>query len=389
MNLELKIGAQIMLTYNVDVIDSLTNGTIGHVVGFETTQQGNIKSVLIKFKDEKSGREKRKKNSAHLTRKYHGIPVTPISKIEFRFNMSKSPSSQNDFMVATQFPLKLSFACTAHKMQGSTVAKPDSLAIDINSAREASIVYVMASRVQALQQLFILNKFLSDKIYPSPSAMTELQRLQKNSLNDQKKIIWQKTEVTSLNIRSLARHHQSLLNDNHVTGNVIALQETWCQSDESNQFNIPGYQGHFVNQGRGKGVTTYYRSNFQVSGTVNKELYQMSRVSSKDLDVINIYISRGANKAQFIQDLGSLARGPKPSIIVGDFNIDLLNHPEDSISKKIISCGFKQIVSSPTHIMGGLLDHIYIKKPTKNFQVVMNFPYYSDHASLSLVAIDS
>ena len=167
------------------------------------------------------------------------------------------------------------------------------------------------------------------------------------------------------------------------------MQETWCQSDESDQLNIPGYQGHFVNQGRGKGVATYYRSNFQVSGTINRELYQMSRVSSTNLDVINIYLSRGANKAQFLQDLGSLARGPKPSIIVGDFNIDLLKQPEDCITKKITSCGYKQLISSPTHVMGGLLDHIYVKKPTKNFEVVINFPYYSDHASLSLVAMDS
>ena len=389
MNLELKIGAQIMLTYNVDVIDSLTNGTIGHVVGFETSQQGNIKSILVKFKDEKAGREKRKKNSAQLTMKYHGTPVTPISKIEFRFNMSKSPTSQNDFMVATQFPLKLSFACTAHKMQGSTVAKPDSLAIDMSSAREASIVYVMMSRVQEVEQLFILDKFLRDKIYPSPSAMRELQRLQEHSLNEQKKIIWQRTVVTSLNVRSLARHHQNLLEDKHVTGNVLALQETWCQNEEPAQFNIPGYQGHFVNQGRGKGVATYYQSNFQISGTINKELYQMSRVSSGDLDVINIYLSRGASKAQFLQDLGTLAKGPKPCIIVGDFNIDLLKQPEDCITRKITSCGYKQIISSPTHVMGGALDHIYVKKPTKNYHVEINFPYYSDHASLSLVAMDS
>ena len=99
-----------MLTYNVDVLDSLTNGTIGHVVGFEHTQQGTVKTVLICFKNEKCGREKRKKNSNLLARTYPNIFVTPISRIEFRFNMSKSPTSQNDLMLAVQFPIKLSFA---------------------------------------------------------------------------------------------------------------------------------------------------------------------------------------------------------------------------------------------------------------------------------------
>ena len=34
-NLKLKIGAKIMLTYNVDTIDCLTNGAFGEVIGFQ------------------------------------------------------------------------------------------------------------------------------------------------------------------------------------------------------------------------------------------------------------------------------------------------------------------------------------------------------------------
>ena len=103
------------------------------------------------------------------------------------------------------------------------------------------------------------------------------------------------------------------------------------------------------------------RGNFKISGSVNTNLYQMSKVSNGNLDIINIYISRGASKAEFLKHLGNLAKGSKNCFIVGDFNVDFLHEPKDAVVSKILSCGFKQIVPHPTHLEGGLLDHIYHK----------------------------
>ena len=384
-NLNLKIGAQVMLTFNVDVMDSLTNGTIGHVIGYERTSEGTVQDILVQFQNEKSGRERRKKVSTELARKFPNNLVTPISRIEFRFNMSKSPTSQNDFMMAVQFPLKLSFACTAHKMQGSTVLKPDSLAIDLKSVREPAQAYVMMSRVQALDQLFILEEFPRGKVFPSEAAMEELKRLTLLALNDQRRAMKDLTLISSLNIRSLLCHHRNLSKDPNISGNVIALQETWCEADQDNcHLCLPGYELSLVSHGRGKGIATYFKPDFQETGTVNESLYQIARVSSKDVDVINVYLSRGANKANFLRDLGSLAKGSKPCLIVGDFNLDYLGNPNETIIKKITSCNFKQIVSTPTHIQGGLLDHVYVKHQDQEYQALVNFPYYSDHAIISV-----
>ena len=222
--LRLKVGAQVMLTYNVDVLDSLTNGAIGEVIGFEMTTDGkNVKNILIQFKNPRVGQERRKKNSAILQRKFPNIPVTPISKIEFKFNLSKNPTSKNDCLTATQFPLKLAFACTAHKMQGSTVCKPDSLVIDLESVREAAQAYVMMSRVQSISQLYILNKLPHQKIYPSTTAMKELKRLEDISLNAKPNNSPQNTYVLSLNIRSLLANFSNLLKDELMRAKVIAL----------------------------------------------------------------------------------------------------------------------------------------------------------------------
>ena len=54
-NLRLKVGAKVMLTFNIDVIDSLTNGAFGEIKGFQYTSSGSVKTVLVHFKNEKVG----------------------------------------------------------------------------------------------------------------------------------------------------------------------------------------------------------------------------------------------------------------------------------------------------------------------------------------------
>ena len=90
--IKLKIGARVMLTFNIDTCDSLTNGTFGEVIGFEFGGTGNLTRVIISFDNEVSGRERRK-NHTDLQRKYHPRHATPIDKIEFNYSLSKKPTT--------------------------------------------------------------------------------------------------------------------------------------------------------------------------------------------------------------------------------------------------------------------------------------------------------
>ena len=156
--LRLKIGAKVMLTTNVNVSDFLTNGTFGKVVDFEekTQQDGNKKvaTVIVEFVREKCGRELRK-SRPELQKKYEGRVVTPIGLYEQDFNLSGKRTAGSVTGTAIQFPLKLAFAATSHKVQGMTVAKPDCLIVDLSGRCQAAQGYVMLSRVQELQQLFL------------------------------------------------------------------------------------------------------------------------------------------------------------------------------------------------------------------------------------------
>merc|ERR1712105_322419 len=169
----------------------------------------------------------------------------------------------------------------------------------------------------------------------SEIAMDELKRLKELALNTQEKSRLTKTVVVTLNIRSLNKHFVALTKDFQMRAKVINLQETWCCPEEKGtDYQIQGYQLHMVNQ---------------VSGTINKENYQMLKLKGVNFDVINVYCSRGANKVDFLRDLGSLAAAQRPCFITGDFNINYLRDPKDSIVAKILSCGFSQIVKGHTH----------------------------------------
>ena len=91
-----------------------------------------------------------------------------------------------------QFPIRLCFAATTHCFQGQTVYNPNKAACDFNSVFEVAQSYVMLSRVQELNQLFILRSLPEKKFYASPRALEELERLNSISVN-LNPTIWEKT----------------------------------------------------------------------------------------------------------------------------------------------------------------------------------------------------
>ena len=113
--LKLKIGAKVMMTTNVDTTDSLTNGTFGSVFGFEKQDNGKITSILVEFEKEKSGKELRKQRP-DIERKFPGRRITAIKKVEQEYSLS-GRSKGSATAKAIQYPLKLNFATTAHKVQ--------------------------------------------------------------------------------------------------------------------------------------------------------------------------------------------------------------------------------------------------------------------------------
>jgi endonuclease/exonuclease/phosphatase family metal-dependent hydrolase len=68
-----------------------------------------------------------------------------------------------------------------------------------------------------------------------------------------------------------------------------------------------------------------------------------------------------------------------PTIIVGDFNHDLLSTPTSSRLLQLLSRGFSQLIKVPTTDSGSLLDHIYYNTASQDAHIDVVDTYYSDH----------
>lgn len=112
-----KIGARCMLNYNVDLIDNLFNGATGKIVGIEIDKEGTLQWIIVKFDDESYGRELRGRHS-NISKKYENVIGTPIQRYELEYHLqTKKGFTLGAKAKVIQFPLKINYAQTAHKMQ--------------------------------------------------------------------------------------------------------------------------------------------------------------------------------------------------------------------------------------------------------------------------------
>ena len=87
------------------------------------------------------------------------------------------------------------------------------------------MVYVALSRVQCLEQLFILEKLPIEKIKPWPDAILEKRRL--DNLDRGRQYLFA-FSICTLNINSLGAHFKDMKADKILTDNtIICIQETW------------------------------------------------------------------------------------------------------------------------------------------------------------------
>ena len=114
---------------------------------------------------------------------------------------------------------------------------------------EQNCPYVMASRVQELEQLYILEELPKEKIYANQAALSEIERLIKVSKNKNPSKWLSHTQeyavrVIFLNCRSIKNKFYNILSDGSLLhSDVIILTETWLdENDDDSSYNLPGYE---------------------------------------------------------------------------------------------------------------------------------------------------
>ena len=391
--LKFKIGAKVMLIQNICVADSLVNGVCGEILkviwNIRRGTPPTIKAVVIKFDNPDVGEHQRAQfaNLDESIGVQGGVPIFWYT-LEFNISGGRSNAKQHGATCkVTQIPLRLGWAFTAHKLQGVTLKKGTDLVCHGHKSmtREKGMVYVMLSRCERLENVFLDENLLLKYIKCDPYSLIATKRLEE--INIVPIIKKQKFDVFYLNIYSLRNKMEDLLNDIYPTqSEIICLVETHLYPNDN--LTWPEKSFHHASVGKGKGVCLFKpnESKYEIVCCVTEEKYQMISLLIKSevpIQLFVLYISKLAPFGHVAQSIESASLPGYQKLVLGDFNFD--RHDRNSLTSYLFGKGLTQIIKEPTHKFGRTLDHFYVPTQWKDsMNVVLQHVYYSDHASLSI-----
>ena len=381
--LKLKVGARVMVTFNINISDSLINGSIGTVVDFVKSNEA-IVAIMVMFDNEEAGLAQREANK-HMKSDNHPN-ATPIFKtsLEYLARNKRTRTTHGGRVKITQFALKLAWASTCHKIQGVTIKQGQNLIAHGHENIPPAMQYVMMGRVSHIENLYLSKNFDLTKVRPQKKALKEQMILDK-IFSKRPSVQY---DLFFVNIRSLRLHQKDLFSDlNAQNSKLVCVAETWLypEEDDADWLDIPNKNRILSSTGRGKGCGIYYEKD-QCFTHINRfasEKFQISFGMYKNfIQIFVVYISKEADFNTIVATLNKwMKTGPK--IVIGDFNFE--STKSNVLSKFLNSKGLIQIVNRPTHIEGGIIDHCYVPKNMKDTLVIdYFFTYYTDHISLCL-----
>ena len=379
-------GARVMLIYNINKSDKLANGQMGEVLGFHYVNNVLL-YVIVEFDDPMCGRYRRQEAEfEHIISQYPSNQrPTPIKlhDREYRFIRHNSDVKAT----VTQFPLTLAFSATAHKLQGQTIYKPKPLVVDLRQIREGGQAYVMLSRVQEINQLYILEALPIKKIYACKESLKEMYRLENIAITYKEHP--NSYVFAFLNTMSLRGHYHDIPKCRHlIMSDVLSLSETWLLENEgAENYQIhPFGKPYLSSKSFGKGIAVYSRKEDPGFDVKDGELYTLGKIAYEDYDVVSVYASTGCNQDHLLRDILAVSAADRVTIVGGDFNICSLSENGCRLVIGLNENGFRLIPTKPTHIKGRAIDHCYIREP--NGQPMINIActlvpiYWSDHDAL-------
>ena len=391
--LTLKLKCPVMVTTNINTSDGITNGSIGTLFDVVRNHKREIQYLVVDLANPTKGRS----NTASypgITKGVAGRIV--LEKVKWEYPLKKRGGKGGSSATVIQFPVRLAYAVTCHKMQGQTISQPAKVALDLINLLpdKSALAYVSLSRAKELKQIHIVNAFKDTSIRCSADAKAELRRLEKISINSNPSPYFKKDEmsikVATLNCRGLQAHINNINSDHFLAdATLINLLETSLdQGQQRMPTLLPDFTPHFYNVGNGKGIASFVQKdckNIVPSKESLRPTCQMVRLSSPQLDIISVYKSSNHSRRQLIRDIEELIDPGKATFVVGDFNID--NSKEDSLAGELEGMGFNSMISVATHVSGGHLDHAYFRDPAGLWQLTVErfSPYYSDHDLIAAV----
>ena len=384
--LNIAVGARVMLTTNVEVSDGLVNGARGRVVHIVTNGNNDVTTVLVKFDCEKVGQ------TAHQASRFRTMypNAVPVNRVEVSFLAGGKRGAE---IRRLQFPLTLSWATTIHKVQGLTL---DAIVVNMKGTRfNAGPIYVALSRVKSLSGLHIVN-FNAKAIRKSDLVDDEMTRLCDRLLQTiplQCLPCTNHVTIALLNVRSIVTKLPDIQADTELmSANVLCFCETWLSPAQpspvvSTDHDVVLRCDRSINDHKG-GAMICVSNTMQPSSTMTfvangiECIVSCLCIADKRLQVAVVYRSPSVPMTQLVQLITRLLQHVSatgvPTVILGDFNDDVLCGLHSQLRTFMLSHGYIQLVNQPTTDRATLLDHVYFSSD-QLIQTHVCDAYYSDH----------
>ncbi|KAE8291472.1 ATP-dependent DNA helicase PIF1 [Larimichthys crocea] len=311
-------------------------------------------------------------------------------------------------VVRRQFPIKLAFACTIHKVQGMTRT---SAVVSLKHIFEPGMAYVAISRVTSLSGLHILDMDES-KIYADPEITAALQNMRQVDLDNMMPLLHIKQTLSGCDtltivhhnieglpprVNDMKSHHELCLAD------VLCLTETHLQgSFVAQSLQLEGYKMYKRNRNvsytnltglstrSGGGVAVYVMNHFQVHekqyvhNVTDLEFLALKIETPVRALIAVVYRPPDYSVTSFLSNLQSLLDSLEimdyqPIIVCGDFNENLLAGGSKPILELFQSRGYVQLITDATTEKNTLLDPIFISQPQRCLHSGVIQTYYSYH----------
>ena len=394
MNLELRIGARIMLVYNVCIPDGLVNGTFGTIIDILFNKEGQAETIIIAFDNPDTGLKQRAEFKV-ISEEYADQSGCPIFKhptehyINYRSAKNQGKSHGAKWKL-NQFPLRLAWASTGHKVQGVGIKEGTDVVVHGHKYMPYALMYMMLSRAEKKENVF-LEDFEPKYIKADPNSLKEDAKL------DARSIVPKYEEMSFdffvLNIRSLSKHFADVNVDMFAQkSDHICLLETWIDPEtvDVNDFVLPERTFDHASVGKGKGCCLFSLNSKHSSGNIKiiKDNYQMLSIIDGCVQLVMVYLSSNCSKAKVVEDLKIILRQDLNSIIVGDVNFD--KEEKNELTKYLAFLEVQQLVDVPTHdptstTTARTIDHCYVSKNlVDKVELKIHSPYYSDHNALCI-----
>jgi len=247
------------------------------------------------------------------------------------------------------------------------------------------------SCVTSLDGLYITGNFDKKFVNSDKRATNEYDRMRENSKLESVESFKYPSDgsllISLLNVRSLAKHAIDIKHDNFLIQNdILCLTET--QLTDEPDCSICDLLSPLSISVNNTGPDKYSSIALVHRGNVVIKNHYLIPGAQTSLNIILLYRKNNLRQADFLYNIQHLrSRVDKVHIILGDFNINALAHPEINFLNEYLSHDYQMVVSSPTHISGSLIDHVYVHKDLLEdgkIDFILHNVYFSDHDAIML-----